>query len=158
MKKALSFLIAALLLLCLAGTCWADPVPVQEAPDRSEALSARPDTEQASRQIHASSYNSTYRSTRPSVLAKVIAAAILGGIAGLIKTVTGTGKNNAAQQPPQQPYQQQPYQQQNAPAAQPQFYCKACGAPSAIWIHECPYCHAIGQMERIQDPNQPGQN
>ncbi len=156
MKKALSFLIAALLLLCLAGTCWADAAPVREAPDWGEALSARPDTGQASRQIHASSYSSTYRSTRPSVLSRVLAAAILGGIVGLIKSVSGKGKNKAAQQAPQQPYQQ-PYQQQNAPAAQPQFYCKSCGAPSTIWIHECPNCHAVGQMERIQNPNQSGQ-
>ena len=133
MKKLLSFLFVALLIVSLSATCWAD------------ALAAAGEAEQSPRQIHASSYGGTYRSTyqstRPSVLSKVLAAAILGGIVGLINALKG---KKAAKK-------QQPKPAQSESDANKAYICKNCGWTSSHWVQVCPNCGVPDKMDRNKD-------
>jgi hypothetical protein len=146
MKKAVSLLLAALLILSLSAVCWADsPRPAEtSAQTRQFAASLKAELrgDEAAAAAHPGtvtpSYSRTYTRQRTSPLAKAIAAGIIGAFVGLFKAITGKGKKKDAGS-----------QSGDTAAGANGFICRSCGKTRAGWYQVCPDCGAAGTMVRL---------
>ena len=147
MKKALSLLVATLLILSLSAVCWADsPRPAEafaQARQFAASLKAELRGDEAAAAAHPGtvtpSYSRTYTRQRTSPLAKAIAAGIIGAFVGLFKAITGKGKKKDASS-----------QSGDTAAGANGFICRSCGKTRAGWYQVCPDCGAVGKMEKLR--------